>query len=283
MPKAINHVIYDGSPLIDLRSDTVTDPSHIIAGYYGHLADGRRVLGTGQVGPLVSKTITLNGTYTAEDDSVDGYSEVTVNVANGATMTEVANTYGTGVVITSASATRHTLYFEYEDETTETVYAYYDDALIGPAITATTPTTHNNKTVTLAQLDGVTWYSYNPSAIPLNTQLIDFTKVTNDYAVSASYLDGEEFEYEWAAVSDYTLIDPSMTFTYKGASQFDLCFYDSAKTFISGFSIGEDTGSSDQIATGTLTPAKIPSNAKYIRIDSFRNPDDTELSLIRTA
>lgn len=118
-------------------------------------------------GDLDTKSITFNGTYSAEDDNVDGYSEVTVNVQNGATMTEVANTYGTGVVITSAqgagpSATRHTLYFEYEDESTETVYAYYDDALISSAITATTPTTHNNKTVTLAQLDGTTWYSYTP-------------------------------------------------------------------------------------------------------------------------
>lgn len=123
--------------------------------------------GPGSALVLTTKTVTLNGTYSAEDDSANGYSEVTVNVQGGASMTEVANTYGTEVVITSApgsapSATRHTLYFEYEDETNETVYTYYDDALVGPAITATTPTTHNNKTVTLAQLDGTTWYSYTP-------------------------------------------------------------------------------------------------------------------------
>lgn len=116
---------------------------------------------------LITKTITLNGSYSAEDDSADGYSEVTVNVQGGASMTEVANTYGTELVITSApgsapSATRHTLYFEYEDESTETEYAYYDDAFIGTAITATTPTTRDNKTVTSAQLDGVEWYSYAP-------------------------------------------------------------------------------------------------------------------------
>lgn len=117
---------------------------------------------------LTTKTITLNGTYSAEDDQADGYSAVTVNVQNGASMTEVQNTYGTELVITSAqsaapSATRHTLYFEYEDETTETEYAYYDDSFISGAITATTPTTRNNKTVTSAQLDGVEWYSYTPS------------------------------------------------------------------------------------------------------------------------
>ena len=95
---------------------------------------------------LGTKTITLNGTYDAEDDNVDGYSEVTVNVQNGATMTEVANTYGTGVVITSAqgagpSATRHTIYFEFEDESSATIYAYYDSTFVGNAITATNPTT----------------------------------------------------------------------------------------------------------------------------------------------
>lgn len=117
---------------------------------------------------LTTKTITLNGTYSAEDDSADGYSEVTVNVQGGASMTEVANTYGTELVITSApgsapSATRHTIYFEFEDETTATVYAYYDSIFIGNAIAATTPTTYDSKTVTSAQLDGVEWYSYTPT------------------------------------------------------------------------------------------------------------------------
>lgn len=50
MPKAVNHVEYGGSTLIDLRNDTVTSAEHIMAGYYGHLADGNRVLGTGQGG-----------------------------------------------------------------------------------------------------------------------------------------------------------------------------------------------------------------------------------------
>lgn len=120
---------------------------------------------------LTTKTITLNGSYSAQDDNADGYSAVTVNVANGASMTEVANTYGTELVITSApgsapSATRHTLYFEFEDETTETEYAYYDDSFISSAITATTPATRGSKTVTSAQLDGVEWYSYTPAPTP---------------------------------------------------------------------------------------------------------------------
>lgn len=34
-------------------------------------------------GTLITKTITENGTYSAEDDDADGYSEVTVNVSSG--------------------------------------------------------------------------------------------------------------------------------------------------------------------------------------------------------
>lgn len=131
---------------------------------------------------LTTKTITLNGSYSAQDDQADGYSAVTVNVQNGASMTEVQNQYGTELVITSAqsaapSATRHTLYFEYEDESTETEYAYYDDSFISGAITATTPTTRNNKTVTSAQLDGVEWYSYTPSAGTYETLLDDTVQI----------------------------------------------------------------------------------------------------------
>ena len=170
---AISKIILNGITQIDLTQDTVSQASHILSPYIGHLNDGTQVTGTGEgdSATLTTKTITLNGTYSAEDDFVDGYSEVTVNVQGGASMTEVQNTYGTELIITSAesstpSVTRHTLYFEYEDETTETVYAYYDDALIGSAITATTPTTHNNKTVTSAQLDGVEWYSYTPEPTP---------------------------------------------------------------------------------------------------------------------
>lgn len=236
---------------------------------------------------LTTKTITLNGTYSAQDDQVDGYSEVTVNVQGGASMTEVANTYGTELVITSApgsapSATRHTLYFEYEDESTETVYAYYDDAFIGSAITATTPTTRNNKTVTLAQLDGTTWYSYNPSAIPLNTELIDFNTVKSGYIIDG--MTGAETEYEWGCVSDYTRIDPSMTFSYIGNQWLYLGFYDSSKASISTIYMRDDATTIDgDNAHGTLTPAKIPSNTQYVRIAAVVGASANELSLIRTA
>lgn len=239
-------------------------------------------------GDLDTKTITLNGTYSAEDDNVDGYSEVTVNVQGGASMSEVQNQYGTEVVITSApgsapSATRHTLYFEYEDETTETVYAYYDDALIGPAITDTTPTTHNNKTVTLAQLDGTTWYSYappSPSEIPLNTELIDYSKVTNNMAI---YSDGTIQETEWIGVSDYTVIDPTMTFTFKGNCWYYIAFYDSSKALLGVLYIYDNSTVSGNVGTGTLSSSNIPAGSAWVRISCDNNPNANELSLVRTA
>lgn len=174
---------------------------------------------------LTTKTITLNGTYDPEDDNADGYSEVTVNVQGGASMTEVANTYGTELVITSApgsapSATRHTLYFEYEDESNETVYAYYDDALIGLAITATPPTTHNNKTVTLAQLDGTTWYSYTPTPPPSGdwTTIYDGSiTVSNREFSLTSVTDTFTLNDVWRVTLDGT----AYTFTVLHADSYD--------------------------------------------------------------
>lgn len=118
--------------------------------------------------------------------------------------------------------------------------------------------------------------------IPLNTQLIDFNAISNNALLDPG--NGETIEFDWYSVSDYTAIDSSMTFSYIGWGAGSICFYDSSRSFISSMSIQEDSGG-EQYAycTGTLTPAKIPTGAKYVRIDSQNNPDATELSLIRTA
>ncbi len=98
-----NKVVYNGSTLIDLTGDTVT-PSVLMDGYTAHDASGRPITGTATGGGVViedttdshggtirtitttnlvtigQKSITQNGTYTASDDDLDGYSQVTVNV-----------------------------------------------------------------------------------------------------------------------------------------------------------------------------------------------------------
>lgn len=45
-----NKIVYNGTILLDLSGDTVTLPEHIMAGFVGHLSDGRQVTGTGQGG-----------------------------------------------------------------------------------------------------------------------------------------------------------------------------------------------------------------------------------------
>ena len=59
-------------------------------------------------------------------------------------------------------ATQHTIHLEFTDSTDTDIEVDYDDSLIATMITAYTPVTYSSKTVTLAQLDGVTWYSYTP-------------------------------------------------------------------------------------------------------------------------
>ena len=94
---------------------------------------------------LTTKTITTNGTYSASSDNADGYSQVVVNVPNSGGSTP--------------SVTQHTIHFVFTDETTTDISLHYTDTFTASAITATTPTTYNNKTVETASLDGVVWYS----------------------------------------------------------------------------------------------------------------------------
>lgn len=249
---------------------------------------------------LITKNISTNGTYNASSDSADGFSSVVVNVPTGitptgtkqisisqnGTVTEDVTNYASAQITVNVSGggtpsqTQHSIYFEFSDNTNTTITAYWDGTFISDAIRATTPTTYNNKTVTLAQLDGVTWFE--PAAIPLNTQLIDYNAVTNNYIVDGET--GELMTQEGGSASDYTQIDPSMTFKFIGYTWFDCAFYDSSKAYISGFRVydyADSTGS--DFPEGTLSASRIPSNAAYIRITSFANPDDTQLSLIRTA
>lgn len=57
------------------------------------------------------------------------------------------------------SATSHTILFEFTDETSTTITAYYDSSFISDAIRATTPTEYGGKTVDSASLDSVAWYT----------------------------------------------------------------------------------------------------------------------------
>lgn len=111
--------------------------------------------------PTTYNKVTLDGTTLMD---ISDTTAVASDVAQGKYFytAQGVKTAGTGSGGTP-SATAHTIYFEFSDDTNTTITAYYNDSFISSAITATTPTTYNNKTVTLAELDGVAWYEYDPS------------------------------------------------------------------------------------------------------------------------
>lgn len=81
---AINKVIYGGTTLIDLSGDSLASASQLMQGVTAHDRTGALITGTATGGgTLITKSITANGTYDAEDDNADGYSSVTVNVSGG--------------------------------------------------------------------------------------------------------------------------------------------------------------------------------------------------------
>lgn len=112
----INKIQYGNTVLIDL-TDTTAVASDVLAGKYFYGKDGVKTLGTGTgsgggsvtqdqdgyiVLPstgggsppvLITKSITANGTYDAEDDDADGYSSVTVNVSGGGSAQTATGTF----------------------------------------------------------------------------------------------------------------------------------------------------------------------------------------------
>lgn len=246
---------------------------------------------------LINKTVNTNGTYIASGDNVDGYSSVTVNVpSSGITPTGSINittngthdvtNYASAVVSVptsgggGSSATQHTISFTLWDDTTATIPVYYDDSLLNTIITSFKPTMYNNKQVAQASLDNVIWF--NPVRIPLNTQLIDFTKVKEHYGLDGET--GAEEEYEWSSATDYIRIDPNMTFSIINYRWFGLYFYDTNKTYINAMqpqSLPNATIDENDNAHGTLTALTMPSNAEYLRLVISLGADDTAASVIR--
>lgn len=177
------------------------------------------------------------------------------------------------------SQTQHTILFEFEDTTSASITAYYDSTFISDAIRATTPTTYNNKTVTLAQLDGTTWYE--PADIPLNTQLVDYNAVRTGYGVEA---DGSIVTSEaWYCVTDYMAIGSAMVFSFACSQHSIIGFYDKNMSPIKAVVANDIKDSAaDYVAYGTLSSPTIPINAAYVVLqgNSYRIE---QMSLIRTS
>ena len=212
---------------------------------------------------LISKSITQNGTYTASSDNADGYSSITVTVSGGG----------------SLPATQHSILLEFSDTTSTIIPVYYNDSLISSMITSYKPVTYSSKTVSLAQLDNVTWYQ--PVVIPTGTELVDYTKVTNGKYIGQ---DGAEHESEWSVSSDYIDVDSGMTFSYTAYYWYYIGVYDENKTFLRSVYVMND-GTQDPNDTntghGTLSGNTL-TNAKYVRLCG-QGASSTYMSLIRTA
>lgn len=120
-----------------------------------------------------------------------------------------------------------------------------------------------------------------PSDIPLNTELIDYTKVASNTAIGN---DGSEITQEWYYASDYTEVDPSMTFSYTAAYWFYIGVYDENKNAlraIYGFTDGTQRQDDGNCCDGTLSGNELV-GAKYVRLCS-NHQSSPYMSLIRTA
>ena len=215
--------------------------------------------------------IDISDTTAVQSDVASGKSFYT---ASGQKLLGTASGSGT------PSATKHTIHFDFSDETDTDIDVYYDDALLATMIQEYTPATYGQKTVILAQLDGVTWDE--PTSIPLNTQLIDYNAVLTGYTIGN---DGNVTASDaWNCVTDYTPIDPTMTFSFKCEQYALIGFYNTQKNPIRTVEANNIKDSVENyVASGYLTPSIIPLGTAYVVLRGNSYGIEDTLSLIRTA
>ena len=258
--------------LIDMHNDPSTSAASESMYYISHNVTGYNE----------SDTSNPHASYSNGILTITSINSSATRFLSGQVYNYELSTIGTGGSSTP-SATSHSIYFEFSDGTNTTL-TYYDNegTFINSAVTATTPTTYGGKTVTLAQLDGVTWYEVS-SDIPLNTELVDYNAVRAGYRVGDS--GAIEAGESWECVTDYIPIDSSMIFTFKMLDWYALGLYDANKNVVQAYrshDIADSTGNG--VATGTLNSSRIPSTAKYVVLaGNPYNLSSNTLSLIRTA
>ena len=106
--------------------------------------------------PYVNKVVQSNGTTLID---ISDTTAVAADVASGKYFYLASGGKVVGTASGTPSATQHTILFEFEDETTATITAYYDSTFISDAIKATVPTSYGGKTVQEASIDGTAWYT----------------------------------------------------------------------------------------------------------------------------
>lgn len=160
-------------------------------------------------------------------------------------------------------------------------YATYANGILSIDTVQNSGTARWNSTITYSY-KLVKWGDGSTSGIPLNTQLVDFTACTKDYAINTQ---GELTPQEWYYATDFVPVASDMTFSYTAGTWTYIVFYNSSQSFISYISVQTDgtvDSSDSNTSHGTLSGSKIPSTAAYVRM-SGTYPDDSKISLIRTA
>lgn len=166
------------------------------------------------------------------------------------------------------------------DVTSQVFSGEYPDSGGGGSVTVTEEANATGITCVITTSSEPTPPEPEPGDIPLNTELIDYTATSSSTEIDEY---GQAISADpWYYASDYTAIDPSMTFTFKGTLWGYIAVYDSSKTFVRSFMINDIADStSGNTGTGTLSGSRI-TNGYYVRISAQGNTSGT-LSLIRTA
>lgn len=185
----------------------------------------------------------------------------------------------------SGTLAAHTITFELRDGSTANIQVGYNDALISTMITSYVPEKYNNKNVLSGSLDGVEWF--NLSAIPFDTELIDFTTAKMGTLVDKNTgLQVQDSNTSSSCCSDFIPIDPGMTFELMAYHWYNVVFYNEDKQRV-GYIYLHDTATAPQgggqFWTLILNSSNIPANAAYIRINTYLEPTADHMSLIRIA
>ncbi len=178
----------------------------------------------------------------------------------------------------------HSISLRLRDNTVANIDVNYDDPLISTMITSYIPETYNNKNVLVGALDGVTWFDL--SAIPLDTELIDFTKVKTETMVNNSGAEYQDSNTSSSCCTDFIPIDPNMTFTLMAYHWYRSIFYNEDKQAVGNIYIhdnGTPSAEGSVFWVVTLNSTNIPANAAYIRINTYLEPTAEHMSLIRIA
>jgi len=260
---ATGTVTGDGTNILEIPCNFAPDLIYV----YGDMSED--VANRGVTSVMIIKDVAIYASFDSSTSNADEYAIVSHNIT-GYNESDTSNTHATysnntltidtvqkstsskwrsgqvynyelstiGTGGGTPSATAHTIYFEFTDETNTTITGYWDDNFVGNAITATTPTTYGQKTVTSAQLDGVEWYSYTPEPTPSGdwTTVYDSSiSVSNRGFVLSSVTDTFTLGDTWRATLDGT----AYTFVVQHSDQFQTNYIGNMAIIVDWASTGD--------------------------------------------